>query len=112
MAPDASFALTQDEGWVCVDAAYYMFPRREYLLGLSDQVTDDFRFGFKVTDHIAIKKFPNHARHGAKAGQMNQDFLNADLFVTAFLKPCEEIRSKIGVLIFEFSRFTEIVERV
>jgi len=68
-------------------------------------VPDNFRFGFKVTDNITIKKFPNHARHGAKAGQANADFLNADLFATAFLKPCEEIRPKIGVLMFEFSRF-------
>lgn len=90
---------------VCVDAAYYTFPRVEYLQGLADQVPDDFRFGFKVTDLITIKKFPNHARHGAKAGQANADFLNADLFATAFLKPCEEIRSRIGVLMFEFSRF-------
>lgn len=90
---------------VCVDAAYYTFPRREYLQGLVDQVPDDFRFGFKVTDNITIKKFPNHPRHGAKAGQTNGDFLNADLFATAFLGPCEEIRSKVGVLMFEFSRF-------
>jgi uncharacterized protein YecE (DUF72 family) len=90
---------------VCVDAAYYTFPRAEYLQGLADQVPDDFRFGFKVTDLVTIKKFPNHARHGAKAGQTNQEFLNADLFASAFLKPCEEIRPKIGVLMFEFSRF-------
>jgi uncharacterized protein YecE (DUF72 family) len=90
---------------VCVDAAYYTFPRREYLAGLADQVPDDFRFGLKVTDAITIKKFPNHARHGGKAGQPNTDFLNADLFATSFLKPCEEIRAKIGVLMFEFSRF-------
>ncbi|MBE0540130.1 MAG: DUF72 domain-containing protein [Verrucomicrobia bacterium] len=90
---------------VCVDAAYYTFPRVEYLQGLADQVPDDFRFGFKVTDNITIKKFPNHARHGVKAGQANPDFLNADLFARAFLKPCEEIRTKIGVLMFEFSRF-------
>jgi len=90
---------------VCVDAAYYTFPRVEYLQGLADQVPDDFRFGFKVTDLITIKSFPNHARHGAKAGQANPNFLNADLFATAFLKPCEEIRSKVGVLMFEFSRF-------
>jgi uncharacterized protein YecE (DUF72 family) len=90
---------------VCVDAAYYTFPRVEYLQGLADQVPDDFRFGFKVTDLITIKKFPNHARQGAKAGQANADYLNADLFATAFLKPCAAIRSRIGVLMFEFSRF-------
>ena len=90
---------------VCVDAAYYNFPRRDYLQGLADQVPDDFRFGFKVTDALTIKKFPNLDRFGAKAGQLNQDFLNADLFAAAFLKPCEEIREKVGVLMFEFSRF-------
>ena len=89
---------------VCVDAAYYDFPRREYLHKLTDAVPDDFRFGLKVTDAITIKKYPNLARFGAKAGQPNRDFLNADLFATAFLKPCEEIRQKVGVLMFEFSR--------
>jgi hypothetical protein len=68
---------------VCVDAAYYTFPRREYLHGLSDQVPDDFRFGFKVTDAITIKRFPNFPRFGVKAGQPNPDFLNVDLFATA-----------------------------
>jgi uncharacterized protein YecE (DUF72 family) len=90
---------------VSVDAAYYTFPNREYLQRLADAVPDDFRFGFKVTDAITIKKFPNLARFGAKAGRPNAEFLNADLFATAFLKPCEEIRAKVGVLMFEFSRF-------
>ncbi len=90
---------------VCVDGAYYNFPRVEYLQKLSDAVPDDFRFGFKVTDSITIKKFPNMARFGAKAGQSNPNYLNPELFESAFLKPCETIRSKIGVLMFEFSRF-------
>ena len=90
---------------VCLDAAYYRFPPVEYLQGLADQVPDDFKFGFKVTDEITIKNFPNHPRHGAKAGQPNRDFLNADLFTTAFLKPCEAIRPKVGLLMFEFSHF-------
>jgi uncharacterized protein YecE (DUF72 family) len=90
---------------VCVDAAYYTFPRTEYLEGLARQVPEDFRFGLKVTDTVTIRRFPSHARFGAHAGQVNPDFLNADLFATSFLKPCEAIRAKIGVLMFEFSRF-------
>ncbi|HWY76909.1 MAG TPA: DUF72 domain-containing protein [Verrucomicrobiae bacterium] len=90
---------------VCVDAAYYDFPRTENLRRLADQTPDDFKFGFKVTDALTIKKFPNLPRFGSKAGLANPDFLNADLFATAFLKPCETIRQKIGVLMFEFSRF-------
>jgi uncharacterized protein YecE (DUF72 family) len=90
---------------VGVDAAYYDFPRADYLRGLADQVPDDFRFGFKVTDALTIRKFPKLARFGEKAGQRNEDYLNADLFTASFLKPCEEIREKVGVLMFEFSRF-------
>jgi uncharacterized protein YecE (DUF72 family) len=90
---------------VSVDAAYYTFPSEKYLTGLADQVPDDFRFGFKVTDTVTIKKFPNLARFGALAGKPNPNFLNAELFAGAFLKPCERIRKKIGVLMFEFSRF-------
>ena len=90
---------------VCVDAAYYSFPRREYLQGLADQVPSDFRFGFKVTDEITTRRFPNLDRFGLRAGKPNENFLNTDLFATAFLKPCEDIRDKVGVLMFEFSRF-------
>jgi uncharacterized protein YecE (DUF72 family) len=90
---------------VSVDAAYYTFPSEKYLTGLANQVPDDFKFGFKVTDAVTIKKFPNLARFGANAGKPNPNFLNAELFAGAFLKPCEEIRAKVGVLMFEFSRF-------
>src|SRR4029450_11909611 len=75
---------------VCVDAAYYNFPSSEYLQRLADQVPDDFGFGFKVTDALTINRFPKLDRFGPKAGQRNPDYLNADLFATAFLKPCEE----------------------
>jgi len=90
---------------VCVDAAFYKFPDEKYLTGLVEQVPEDFQFAFKVTDEITIKKFPNLPRHGARAGQTNDHFLNADLFTNAFLKPCAPFRKNIGLLMFEFSRF-------
>jgi uncharacterized protein YecE (DUF72 family) len=90
---------------VCVDAAYYTFPSHKYLEGLTGQVPADFRFGFKVTDQITIKKFPNLPRFGERAGKPNEHFLNARLFEDAFLKPCEPFRRQIGLLMFEFSRF-------
>jgi uncharacterized protein YecE (DUF72 family) len=90
---------------VSVDATYYVFPQADNLQKMADAVADDFYFGFKVTGVVTIKKFPKHPRFGAKGGQMNPDFLNADLFETAFLKPCEDIRSKVGVIMFEFSHF-------
>jgi uncharacterized protein YecE (DUF72 family) len=91
---------------VCVDAAYYKFPEYEQLNKLADAVPADFQFGFKITDAITIRKFPNFPRFGLKAGEVNADFLNADLFANSFLNPCEAIREKVGVLIFEFSKFS------
>jgi uncharacterized protein YecE (DUF72 family) len=90
---------------VCVDAAYYSFPTKRHLENLAEQVPDGFRFGFKVTDDITLKKFPNLDRFGALAGKPNDKYLNADLFVRGYLGPCESIRSKVGLLMFEFSRF-------
>src|SRR5512137_129059 len=69
------------------------------------QTPDDFLFGLKVTDAITIKKYPKLDRFGEQAGKPNENFLNAELFVKAFLKPCEAVRSSIGLLMFEFSRF-------
>jgi uncharacterized protein YecE (DUF72 family) len=91
---------------VCVDSTFYRFPLRENLEVLGAQVPDDFQFGFKVTQTITIKQFPNIDKSGIKAGQINPHFLNAELFAASFLKPCEDIRPKVGVLMFEFSRFS------
>jgi uncharacterized protein YecE (DUF72 family) len=90
---------------VGVDAAYYSFPARQHLEGMAGAVPDDFLFGFKVTDAITIKRFPQVQRFGEQSGKANQNFLNADLFAESFLGPCEAIRSKVGLLMFEFSRF-------
>lgn len=90
---------------VSVDAAYYRFPDRRFLEELVSQVPADFRFALKVTDQITIKRFPNLARFGPRAGEPNPNFLNADLFASAFLGPCEPYRNQVGLLMFEFSRF-------
>ena len=90
---------------VCLDSTYYKFPDSKSLKELASQVPSDFRFSFKVTDEITIKKFSNHARHGERAGKHNENFLRADLFASAFLQPCDDIRSHVGGVMFEFSRF-------
>src|SRR6266498_4221487 len=90
---------------VSVDAAFYKFPEQKFLDTIMGQAPDDFQFSFKVTDTITIKKFPNMPKFGMRAGEVNQDFLNADLFVEAFLKTCEPYRRKVGLLMFEFGRF-------
>jgi uncharacterized protein YecE (DUF72 family) len=90
---------------VCVDAAYYTFPSLPYLEGLAAQVPADFQFGFKVTDEITLKKYPNLPRFGQRAGKPNDHYLQGEVFERGFLQPCASIRRRVGVLIFEFSRF-------
>jgi uncharacterized protein YecE (DUF72 family) len=90
---------------VCVDAAYYKFPDRRQLEGLVSQVPADFLFGFKVTDEITVKRFPNLPRFGPRAGKANENFLNAGLFESLFLGVCSEFRQNVGLLMFEFSHF-------
>jgi uncharacterized protein YecE (DUF72 family) len=90
---------------VCVDAAYYKFPDARYLESMMSEVPDEFLFAFKVTDEITIKRYTSLPRFGPRAGQVNPNYLNADLFSSSFIAACEPFRSKIGLLIFEFSRF-------
>jgi uncharacterized protein YecE (DUF72 family) len=90
---------------VSVDAVYYQFPSRAWLEAMVALVPVDFQFALKVTDEITMKRFPNLPRFARRAGQPNQNFLNADLFATAFLGACEPFKSNIGLLMFEFSQF-------
>jgi len=90
---------------VSVDATFYKFPERTMLEGLAAQVPEHFQFGLKVTDEITTRRFPNIPRFGRRAGQANPNFLNASLFIDSFLAPCEPIRPKVGLVMFEFSHF-------
>ena len=90
---------------VSVDATYYKFPDETLLRGWADAVPVDFRFAFKLTKDITIKRFPNRPEEGDRAGTVNTNFLNARLLADAFLQPCDSIRSKVGVLMLEFSHF-------
>ena len=73
--------------------------------GYLSQVPSDFRMSLKVTEDITVRKFPNLPRYGRRAGQVNERFLDTDLFISAFLGPLEPHRSQIGTVIFEFSHF-------
>lgn len=90
---------------VCADFALYDFPDAGRMKIIHDQTTDAFRLSLKVTDRITIKRYPNLPRHGSNAGKENPDFLNLELFEDAFLAPLEQLKKKIGIIIFEFSTF-------
>jgi uncharacterized protein YecE (DUF72 family) len=90
---------------VSVDAAYYKFPDHPFLEQMVSQVPRDFLLGLKVTDEITIKRYSDLPRFGARAGLANENFLNADVFESAFLEPCKPFRQNIGLVMFEFSHF-------
>ena len=76
------------------------------LAGLADQVPAGFKFSIKCTDEITIKKFTNLPCHGERAGKPNENFLNAELFKSLFLKPCHRaLADHLGLVVLEFSRF-------
>jgi uncharacterized protein YecE (DUF72 family) len=70
-----------------------------------DATPAGFTFGLKVPENIMVAKWPGHARYGEVAGERNEDFLNADLFKTLFLKSLAPHRDKLGPLILEFGTF-------
>lgn len=90
---------------VGVDATYYTFPSAKLLKEMAAQTPDDFLFSFKVTDEITVKRFPPLPRHAERGGLPNPNFLNVDFFSEHFLEPLSEIRNKVGLVMFEFSRF-------
>jgi uncharacterized protein YecE (DUF72 family) len=92
---------------VCVDAGYYKFPDDRYIEGLVRRVPASFRFSFKVTDTITLRRFPNLDRFGPQRARWNPDFLNVAKFEREFLKPFEPYRERIGALIFEFAEFRQ-----
>jgi len=90
---------------VSVDASYYQFFQVKTLEELAAQVPEHFQFGFKVCGDITHKHFPQLPRFGRRAGTTNPHFLDATLFADAILAPYESIRRKVGLFMFEFSRF-------
>ena len=90
---------------VCADAGYYQFPSAKMLDGYFSRVPSDFKLSIKVTEDITVKQFPNLPRYGKRAGQTNERFLNADLFISRFLGPLTPYREQVGTLFFEFSPF-------
>jgi hypothetical protein len=62
------------------------------------QVPEDFRLSIKVTEEVTVKRFSTLPRYGKRAGQINERFLDADLFVGSFLAPLEPYRAQMGAL--------------
>lgn len=87
---------------VCGDFAFYQFPTPAFWEKLFLTAPPQLHWAFKVPEEITVKLWPGHARYGARAGLLNDNFLNADLFAGAFLRPLTPYQQRVSVLIFEF----------
>src|SRR5438270_2358392 len=65
---------------VCGDFAFYQFPSEDYWDRLFAQAPPGFTFGLKVPEDITVAVWPKHARYGNRAGEENENFLNAEAF--------------------------------
>lgn len=92
---------------VCGDFSFYQFPTDAFWHKLFSNVPRTLQFAFKVPEDVTVKRFPMHPRYGAKAGQDNEAFLNAEVFEAGFLKPLAPFRDQTAVLIFEFGAFSK-----
>jgi uncharacterized protein YecE (DUF72 family) len=90
---------------VCGDFSFYQFPSEDYWRRLFGAASAKLLYAFKAPEQITAKVFPSHARYGARAGQVNETFLNAELFAEAFLRPLEPYRAQVATVIFEFGTF-------
>ncbi len=92
---------------VCGDFSFYQFPSEQYWRRLFHSAPSSLLYAFKVPEDITVKVFPTHARYGPRGGQPNENFLNAELFRNAFLRPLTPYRAQIAALIFEFGAFSK-----
>jgi uncharacterized protein YecE (DUF72 family) len=87
------------------DFSFYQFPTPEYWANLFHGLPATFGFGLKVPEEITVKHWPGHVRYGARAGRLNEHFLDAAHFHRAFTQVLEPHRGHVAVLMFEFGSF-------
>ena len=90
---------------VCGDFSFYQFPSQAYWQRLFEGSPRQLLFAFKVPEDVTVKRFPVHDRYGARAGLVNETFLNANVFRELFAAPLEAYRDRVATLIFEFGAF-------
>jgi uncharacterized protein YecE (DUF72 family) len=93
----------------CGDFSFYQFPTVDYWRRLFGETPSSLHFGFKVPEEITVAIWPKHARYGARAGQINEVFLDPRVFERGFATPLAPYRERVATLIFEFGTFSRAV---
>jgi len=84
------------------DFSFYQFPSTSYWQALFDEAPEPLRFGLKIPEEMTVPRWPQHARYGARAGTVNEGFLDAKRFKDLFARPLWRHRHRVAVLMFEF----------
>lgn len=92
---------------VCGDFSFYQFPSDAFWRKLFGGSPSKLRFAFKVPEEITVKKWPTHARYGARAGLENENFLSSEVFTRMFYEPLALYGDRVALFIFEFGAFSK-----
>ncbi len=99
----AEYAADPRFSTVGMDLFFYQPPTVSLLQHYADQLPEGFKTCSKVWEQLTIYRFPNQARYGQLKGQLNPNFLNAELFINTVLPPYQQVfRDHTGPFIFEF----------
>lgn len=95
----ASFPLFRTVG---IDSSYYGPPTEAVLRSYADQLPAGFPCVSKVWSQLTVHTFTK-AQDPARAGKVNPDFLNPDLFVEEIYEPYQRyFAGNTGPFVFEF----------
>jgi uncharacterized protein YecE (DUF72 family) len=88
---------------VGIDSAFYDPPSEETLAAYARALPPGFLCVSKVWDQITAKRFGSTPKWGNRAGTLNPDFMNADLFIESVIGPyARAFRDHAGCFVFEF----------
>ncbi len=94
-------------GTVGIDSSFYAPLTGKTLRSYADALSPGFPCVSKVWDRLTVHTFAK-AREKVKAGQLNPDFLNADLFIEEVWRPLtDHFSTHRGPLVFEFQTIAE-----
>ena len=98
----AAYAQNPLFGAVEVDRSYYEPLPADEWRRLAAQVPAGFRFAIKAHEDCTARRFPDHARQGARAGADNPRYLDAAYAADAVVGPAVEgLGDKLGAIVFQ-----------
>ena len=95
----AAFPLFRTVG---IDSSFYAPPTEEVLRGYAERLPSGFPCVSKVWNQVTVQTFVK-AQDRARAGKVNPDFLNPEVFLEAVYQPYQQyFADHAGPFVFEF----------